>query len=101
MKTTTKNTTKNNAKTYRLPETTTPENLETRFFTDCATFLTFGNKTLMAGYYYGGPNANSYFGAVYEFTTDDHTCEGEIKLTAVSEELFKDNGHAIAWAMAH
>ena len=96
-----KTTMKNNAKTYRLPETTTPENLETRFLTNSATFLTFGNKTLMAGYYYSGRNANSYYGAVYEFTTDDHTCEGEIKLTAVSEELFKDNGHAIAWAMAH
>ena len=91
----------NKAKTYRLPETTTPENLETRFFTDSATILTFGNKTLMAGYYYSGRNANSYFGAVYEFTTDDHTCEGEIRLTAVSNEMFKDNGHAIAWAMAH
>ena len=92
---------KNNAKTYRLPETTTPENLETRFFTGSATFLTFGNKTLMAGYYYSGRNANSYFGAVYEFTTDDHTCEGEIRRTAVSDKMFEDNGHAIAWAMAH
>ena len=92
---------KNNAKTYRLPETTTPENLETRFFTGSATFLTFGNKTLMAGYYYSGRNANSYFGAVYEFTTDDHTCEGEIRLTVVSDKMFEDNGHAIAWAMAH
>ena len=92
---------KNNAKTYRLPETTTPENLETRFFTGSASFLTFGNKTLMAGYYYSGRNANSYFGAVYEFTTDDHTCEGEIRLTAVSDKMFEDNGHAIAWAMAH
>lgn len=91
----------NKAKTYWLPETTTPENLETRFFTDSATFLTFGNKILMAGYYYSGRNANSYFGAVYEFTTDDHTCEGEIRLTAVSDEMFKDNGHAIAWAMMH
>ena len=92
---------KNNAKTYRLPETTTPENLETRFFTGSATFLTFGNKTLMAGYYYSGRNANSYFGAVYEFTTDDHTCEGEIRLTVVSDKMCEDNGHAIAWAMAH
>ena len=92
---------KNNAKTYRLPETTTPENLETRFFTGSATFLTFGNKTLMTGYYYSGRNANSYFGAVYEFTTDDHTCEGEIRLTAVSDKMVEDNGHAIAWAMAH
>ena len=85
---------------YRLPETTTPENLECRFFTDSATFLTFGTKTLMAGYYYNGRNANSYYGAVYEFTTDDHSCEGDIRLVAISEELFADNGHAMAWAMS-
>ena len=42
-----------------------------------------------------------YFGAMYTFTTDDHTCEGEIRLTEVSDEMFPDNGHAIAWAMQH
>ena len=88
-------------KKYRLPNPTTSEDLEMRFSGMDGKILNFGDRVLMAGYYYGGPNANSYFGAVYEFTTDDHTCEGEIKLTAVSEELFKDNGHAIAWAMAH
>ena len=89
------------ARTFRLPEITTPENLETRFFTSNATFLTFGDKTLMAGYFWNGMGANSYYGAVYTFTTDDHSCEGEIRLSAVSDEFFKDNGHAIAWAMAH
>ena len=67
---------KNNAKTYRLPETTTPENLACSW--SCT--LDFGNKVLLAGYYYSGRNANSYYGAVYEYTTDDHTCEGEIRL---------------------
>ena len=52
-------------------------------------------------YYYNGRNQNSFFGAVYTFTTDDHSCEGEIRLTAVSDEFFADNGHSIAWAMAH
>ena len=87
------------AREHRLPMTTTPENLETAFFTDNATFLTFGNKTLMAGYSYQGRNQNSYYAAVYAFTTDDHTCEGEIRLETVSTEYFADNGHAIAWAM--
>lgn len=87
------------ARSYRLPMTTTPENLESAFFTDCATFLTFGTRTLMAGYSYQGRGENSYFGAAYEFTTDDHTCEGEIRLIAISEEFFEDNGHAVAWAM--
>ena len=88
---------KNNAKTYRLPETTTPENLACSW--SCT--LDFGNKVLLAGYYYSGRNASSYYGAVYEYTTDDHTCEGEIRLKAVSDEMFADNGHAIAWAMVH
>ncbi len=87
------------AREHRLPKTTTPENLETAFFTGDATFLTFGNKTLMAGYSYQGRNQNSYYAAVYAFTTDDHTCEGEIRLETVSGEYFADNGHAIAWAM--
>ena len=52
----------------------------------------FGNKVLLAGYYYNGRNANSYFAAVYEHTNDDLSIEGEIKLTAVSEEFFEDNG---------
>lgn len=88
------------ARTFRLPMTTTPEELESMFFTDTAVFLTFGNKTLMAGYSYQGRNQNSYYGAVYEWTGSGHTCEDEIRLTAVSDEFFADNGSAIAWAMA-
>ena len=80
--------------------TTTPENLETAFFTGDAVFLTFGNKTIMCGYSYQGRGQNSYFAAIYEFTTEDHTCEGEIKLTAVSDTFFPDNGTAAAWALA-
>lgn len=88
---------KNNARTFRLPETTTPENLAC----DWSTTLNYGDKILLAGYYYNGRGKDSFFGAVYTFTTDDHSCEGEITLTAVSDEFFADNGHAIAWAMAH
>ena len=40
-----------------------------------------------------------YFGAAYEFLTDDHTCEGMIGLKAASGVEFEDDGHAIAWAM--
>ncbi|MFR7894137.1 MAG: hypothetical protein ACLU38_08750 [Dysosmobacter sp.] len=36
----------------------------------------------------------------YRFTTEDHTCEGDIKLVSVSDETFIDNGHAMAWAMS-
>ena len=83
------------ARTYRLPETTTPENLACDF--RCT--ADFGSRFLVAGYYYSYKEP-CYFGAVYEHTTEDRTCEGEVRLVAVSEERFEDNGHALAWAMA-
>ena len=57
---------------YRLPETTTPEDLACYW----STTLNFGNHVLLAGYYYAGPGKPNYFGAIYTFTTDDRTCEG-------------------------
>lgn len=83
------------AAAYRIPTETTPETLEERW----SKVLTFGNKVLLAGYYYNGKNKPCYFGAAYIFTTKDTTCEGNIKLTAVSGVDFEDDGHAIAWAM--
>ena len=82
-------------KTYRLPNHTTPEELECRW----SKLLTFGEKVLIAGYFYNGKNKPCYFGAAYEFLTKDHSCEGAIKLSAASEVDFEDDGHAIAWAM--
>ena len=81
-------------KTYRLPNPTTPEDLECRW----SKLLTFGEKVVVAGYYYQH-NKPCYYGATYEFLTDDHSCEGAIGLRAVSEVEFEDNGHAIAWAI--
>jgi hypothetical protein len=80
---------------YRLPNPTTPEDLECRW----SKLLNFGDKVIIAGYYYNGKGQPSYFGATYEFLTDDTTCEGTIGLRAVSEVEFEDDGHAIAWAM--
>ena len=79
----------------RLPNPTTPEDLECRW----SKILNFGDKVLLAGYYYNGMNKPSYFGAVYEFLDDDHSGEGTIGLAAVSDIEFEDDGHAIAWAM--
>ena len=87
---------KEKANTYRLPMTSTPENLEMSW----SRILTFGSKVLLAGYYYEYKKP-CYFGAAYEFTGADRTCEGEVRLTAVSEERFEDDGHAIQWAMNH
>lgn len=88
------------ASTYRLPTSTTPENLEMKLMYDNGVILTFNDRILVAGYFYD-PNGRSYYGAIYRFTTNDHTIEGEIELVSISEDTFKDNGHAIAWAMAH
>ena len=56
---------------------------------------------LLAGYYYNGQNKPCYFGAVYEHLDDDLSCEGTIGLRSASEVAFEDDGHAMAWAMAH
>ena len=82
-------------RTYRLPNPTTAEDLETRW----SKVLIFGDKVLLAGYFYNGKNKPSYFGAVYEHLDDDMSCEGTIGLKTVSEVAFEDNGQAMAWAM--
>ena len=69
-------------RTYRLPNPTTPEDLECRW----SKVLNFGDKVLLAGYYYNGKD-------------DDLSCEGAIGLRAASEVAFEDDGHAMAWAM--
>ena len=84
-------------RTYRLPNPTTPEDLECRW----SKILAFGDRILLAGYYYNGIGQPSYFGATYEFLSDDHSCEGTIGLSAASAVEFEDDGHAIAWAMQH
>lgn len=82
-------------KKYRLPNPLTPEDLECGW----SRTLTFGDKVLVAGYFYNGMNKPCWYGATYEFLSDDHSCEGTIALRAVSEVEFEDDGHAIAWAM--
>lgn len=96
MKNTMNSTTAAKADARRLPVNSTPENLEMSF----STVLNFGDHVLVAGYYYTG-SGRDYYAAVYRFTTDDRTCEGRVRLVTTSEEQFEDNGHAIAWAMAH
>lgn len=83
------------AKEYRLPTKTTPEDLRR----DWETVLTYGNRILLAGYWYS-PDGKSWIAAVYEFLDDNETtCEDWIGIREVAEERFEDNGHAIAWAI--
>ena len=87
----------NKSRMLGLPESTTPEELEVRF--NDSKVLTFGNRVLMAGYRYNGLNKNGHYGAIYEFASEKHSCEDEIRLVKVSGEFFPDDGHAVAWAM--
>ena len=84
------------ARTFRLPETTTQEYLE---LLRQSVVVKFGSKVLLAGYYYMGQHAPSWFGAVYRFTTGDESCEGPVQLCKISQEFFEDEGHALQWAM--
>jgi hypothetical protein len=61
--------------------------------------MRFGDKVIVAGYYYNGPGKPSYYDAVYEFLTEDTGCEAEIGLREVSGVEFMDEGHAIEWAI--
>ena len=81
-------------RTYRLPETTTPEELACSW--NCT--VNFGTRVLVAGYFYSY-NEPCFFGAVYEHIDSNLSCEGGIKLIAVSEKSFEDNGHALQWGM--
>ncbi len=79
---------------YRLPKRAIAEEFECRWpFT-----MNYGDKLITCGSYYTGTGAD-YYGAVYSFTTEDHTCEGEIMLEEISEETFIDRGHALEWAI--
>ena len=76
-------------RTYRLPNPTTTEDLEMRFSGMDGKVLNFGDKVLVAGYYWNGPGAPSYFAATYEYLDDeDQSCESAIGLREVSEPLY-------------
>ena len=87
-------------KKYLLRTPTTPEELEMRFYGNEGKTILYGDRVLVAGHFWMGSGRPSYYGAVYEFLSDDHSCEGEIGLRAVSEVEHIDEGHAIAWGMA-
>lgn len=86
-------------KNYRLSNPSTLEDLEMQFSDMDGKVLSFGDKVLVAGYFWNGPGQPCYFGAVYEHLDDDMSCEGTLGLAEVSEVEFEDDGHAIAWAM--
>ena len=55
-------------KKYRLPNPTTSEDLEMRFSGMDGKILNFGDRVLMAGYYWNGKGQPNYYAAVYELS---------------------------------
>lgn len=84
-------------RSYRLPNPTTLEDLESRW----SKVIRYDEKVILAGHYYKGINQPSFFCAVYEFLDDneEHTCESAIGLNAATDVIFEDEGHAIFWGM--
>ena len=86
-------------RTYRLPNPSTPEDLESRFSGMDGKMLTFTDKIVIAGHYYNGPGKPCYFGAVYEWLGEDHSCEGAVGIRAVSGVEFEHDGDAVVWGI--
>ena len=83
------------ARELGLPTRSTQESLER----DWSCTVNFGDRVLLAGYFYRGQYEPSYFAAIYQHLDDDLSCEGDIELVDVSDEFFSDDGHALQWAM--
>ena len=84
--------TENCVNRYRLPNTSTMENLSMKVTAGEGAVLKMGDKVL------------GFIAGVYEFIeTPEETgysyIECRLNLIAMSAELFEDGGHAIAWAM--
>ncbi len=62
-------------RTYRLQSPSTPEDLESRFWGMDGKMLTFSDKVVITGYYWNSPGKPCYYGAVYEWLGEDHSCE--------------------------
>ena len=91
--------TENKAARYRLPNTTTMEDLGMDLNAMTGAVLKMGDKVLVTDRGWKG-----FIAAVYEFVdTPEETGLDEIEcrlnLIAMSQEVFADGGHAIQWAM--
>ena len=84
---------------YRLANPSTPEDLEMRFSGMDGKVLNFGETVLVAGYYWNGPGKPCYYGAVYEWLGEDHSCEGAVGLREVSDVEFEHDGDAVVWGI--
>ena len=91
--------TENSVCRYCLPNSSTMEHLSMMVSAGEGAVLRMGNKVLVTDHSWKG-----FIAGVYEYIeTPEETgysyIECRLNLIAMSEELFEDGGHAIAWAM--
>lgn len=87
-------------KNYRFRNTTTLEDLGSQMDVCYDTLMKLGDKVAFAPMNYKGES----LAAIYEFIeTPEETGLGDIEcrlnLIGISEESFKDGGHAMQWAL--
>ena len=88
-------------KKFRLRLRETPEALEMRYSCGDGATIEYGDKVLVAGYYFDGIGRPPYFGAIYEALVDGEPVDAEtdLELLDISAEFFWDRGHAIEWGI--
>ena len=86
---------------YRLPNTTTMENLSMRISAGEGAVLRFGDKVLVTDHAWKG-----FIAGVYEFIEDEEETglsyvECRLNLISFAGQTFPDGGSAIQWALTH
>lgn len=82
---------------YRLPNTSTMENLSMQVSAGEGAVLRFGDKVLVTDHAWKG-----FVAGVYEFIDDEEEfsyVECRLNLISISSETFQDGGSAIQWAL--
>lgn len=86
--------------TLRLDWRDTPEGLGRRVLGDGGMITPYDDKILVVGWYYNGPGEPSWYGAIYEQLDDGPLDpESDLGLVSISGPFFKDEGHALEWAI--
>ena len=91
--------TENTTCRYRLPNTTTMENLSMQVSAGEGAVLRFGDKVLVTDHAWKG-----FIAGVYEFIEDEEETglsyvECRLNLISMSNETFPDGGSAIQWVL--
>ena len=84
---------------FNLPNPACRDDLERRFSRANGKIVRYNDSLRIAGLYDTGDDEPHYFGAIYEHLDDDFSDEGVWGLRRISDADFKDEGHAMIWAL--